>query len=96
MEFDRENFRFSLRRMTFLTRIDHAKKMSRFYVVRVAPTLFGEWSVLREWGRMGSPGTVRSRSFEREQEAQKAGQCSIRRRLRNGYRATDAAHDPWL
>src|SRR5262249_34862735 len=23
------------------------------------PTLFGDWTVLREWGRRGSPGTMR-------------------------------------
>jgi hypothetical protein len=28
----------------------------------VKPTLFGDWAVLREWGRRGSPGTVRSRA----------------------------------
>jgi predicted DNA-binding WGR domain protein len=40
---------------------------------------------VREWGRTGSPGTVWCRSFVREQEAQKAVQRSIRRRLRHGY-----------
>src|SRR5262249_42897670 len=31
----------------------------RFYLVDVTPTLFGDWTVLREWGRRGSPGTLR-------------------------------------
>jgi predicted DNA-binding WGR domain protein len=33
--------------------------MNRFYIVAVTSTLFGEWVVLREWGRRGSPGTLR-------------------------------------
>jgi predicted DNA-binding WGR domain protein len=71
--------------MAFLTRTDPAKNLHRFYIVKLAPTLFGEWSLLREWGRSGSPGTVRLTSFEQEQEARKAEQRSIKRRLAHGY-----------
>jgi predicted DNA-binding WGR domain protein len=42
-----------------LTRSEPAKNIDRFYVVDIMPTLFGEWAVLREYGRRGSPGTVR-------------------------------------
>jgi hypothetical protein len=34
--------------MTVFTRTDPAKNLHRFYVVRLAPTLFGEWTLLRE------------------------------------------------
>ena len=44
----------------------------------------------REWGRIGSPGTVRTTSFERQQDAQKAEQSIIKRRLSHGY--TPGAH----
>jgi predicted DNA-binding WGR domain protein len=71
--------------MAFLTRADQAKNLHRFYIVRLAPTLFGEWALVREWGRSGSPGTVRSRSFQQVQEAQKAEQRAIKRRLAHGY-----------
>jgi predicted DNA-binding WGR domain protein len=71
--------------MAFLTRSDPAKNLYRFYVVKLAPTLFGGWTLLREWGRSGSPGTVRVTSFDRYDEAQKAEQRSIKRRLQHGY-----------
>lgn len=71
--------------MAFLTRTDAAKNLHRFYVVQLAPTLFGEWTLLCEWGRSGSPGTVRLTSFEQEQEAEKAAQRIIKRRLQHGY-----------
>jgi hypothetical protein len=41
--------------MTYLTRTDPARNMNRFYVVQVMPNLFGHWTVMREWGRRGSP-----------------------------------------
>ena len=36
-----------------LARIDAEKNMERFYKLDVQPTLFGEWSLVREWGRIG-------------------------------------------
>jgi predicted DNA-binding WGR domain protein len=42
-----------------LVRIDEGRNMARFYKLDVQPTLFGEWSLVREWGRIGRPGTVR-------------------------------------
>ncbi|MCP4781752.1 MAG: WGR domain-containing protein [Hyphomicrobium sp.] len=30
--------------------------MARFYAMSVQPNLFGQWSLLREWGRIGSAG----------------------------------------
>jgi hypothetical protein len=36
----------------FLTRIDPAET-STGYVVRWMPSLFGDWMVMREWGRRG-------------------------------------------
>ena len=33
--------------------IDPAKNKRRFYMMQVQPTLFGEWELVREWGRIG-------------------------------------------
>ena len=41
-----------------LVRIDDDKNMARFYKLDAQPTLFGEWSLIREWGRIGRAGTV--------------------------------------
>ena len=43
-----------------LTRTDHARRMARFYVLDVQPDLFGQWCFVREWGRIGRPGQMRS------------------------------------
>ena len=50
-----------------LYRIDHNRNMARFYSMQVQRTLFGEWTLLREWGRIG---TVRSRLSRRRQKPQ--------------------------
>jgi predicted DNA-binding WGR domain protein len=71
--------------MAFFTHTDPAKNRHRFYVVQLSPTLFGDWTLLCEWGRSGSPGTVRMTSFDGYDEAQKAEARAIKRRLQHGY-----------
>jgi predicted DNA-binding WGR domain protein len=71
--------------MALFTRVDPVKQRHRFYVVQLSPTLFGDWTLLREWGRSGSPGTVRVTSFDRYDEAQKEEQRTIKLRLQHGY-----------
>jgi hypothetical protein len=52
-----------------------------------ASNLFGDWTVMRKWGRRGSPGTVRLSSYQRRNEAETAEQRTIKRRLQHGYTA---------
>jgi predicted DNA-binding WGR domain protein len=71
--------------MSFLTRIDPTRNINRFYVVELMPSLFGDWTVMREWGRRGSPGTVRLSSYQRRDEAETAERRTIKRRVQHGY-----------
>jgi len=73
--------------MADLTRTDPTRNIDRFYVVQVMPSLFGDWTVLREWGRPGSPGTLRLSSYERRNDAEITQQHTIKRRLQRGYTA---------
>jgi predicted DNA-binding WGR domain protein len=57
----------------------------RFYRLLLAPTLFGEWSLIREWGRIGQPGTVRTEPFATEEEAQEALARKASEKQRRGY-----------
>jgi predicted DNA-binding WGR domain protein len=36
-------------------------------VLAMTRDLFGGWCLWREWGRRGSPGTLRSETFEQEE-----------------------------
>jgi predicted DNA-binding WGR domain protein len=64
-----------------------AQNQLRFYQIAIAPTLFGEWAVVREWGRIGQPGTVRERWFATEAAARDAGRRLRAQKERRGYRA---------
>ena len=69
----------------YLERIDHAAGMARFYAVMVTPTLFGDWAVIREWGRIGQGGTVRDSVYGSEHNAQIAAADIVRGKVRKGY-----------
>ncbi|WP_225712430.1 WGR domain-containing protein [Bradyrhizobium semiaridum] len=40
-----------------LTRIEERHNVKRFYKLDVQPTLFDEWSLVREWDRIGRAGS---------------------------------------
>lgn len=44
-----------------MTRIKDSANMRRFYKLDAQSTLFGEWSLVREWGRLGVPVACASR-----------------------------------
>ena len=68
-----------------LHRIDADRNMARFYSMSVQPTLFGEWALLREWGRIGSAGRLVSGPFASEQEAGRAMAQHVKAKLSRGY-----------
>lgn len=71
--------------MIYLTKIDPAENEARFYVLDVQPTLFGEWALVKEWGRIGSEGEQRMTWFDEEREAYDALSQEIKKRWRRGY-----------
>ena len=54
---------------TYLEKRQPAQKMALFYRMAVMPNLFGEWTLYREWGRIGQGGQVRMGWFEDENQA---------------------------
>jgi len=70
----------------YLERHDPARNMARFYTVKLSPTLFGEWALVREWGRIGSPGTVREEWFPSGIEAEGALSRALKQKQSRGYR----------
>lgn len=67
------------------TSIDPEERTHRFYKMFIAPSLFGEWMLVREWGRIDSPGRVRSDRFDNPGAALLALQKVGRDKLRRGY-----------
>lgn len=70
-----------------LRRIDPERDMFRFYRLDVQPNLFGGWTFIREWGRIGRPGTVRTLPCPTEAEALAALERQRRRKEGRGYSA---------
>lgn len=63
-----------------------AENRYQFYRLLLAPTLFGGWSLVREWGRIGQPGTVRAEPFTTEEEAVAALERKAREKQKRGFR----------
>jgi predicted DNA-binding WGR domain protein len=68
-----------------LTRSKPSNEMHRFYALHIAQTLFGQWGLVAEWGRIGSPGQVREQLFDTEPAAQAALTKRVRIKTRRGY-----------
>lgn len=70
---------------TYLEKRQPAKNIARFYRMAVMPNLFGEWTLYREWGRIGQGGKVRMEWFDSEDEAKVALLTLEAAKRRRGY-----------
>ena len=68
-----------------LIRCEPALNQDRFYAIMATPTLFGDWALIREWGRRGSPGRLRHDPHRSIGEAITALLALQRQKLRRGY-----------
>jgi predicted DNA-binding WGR domain protein len=68
-----------------LERRDAARNMDRFYRVWITPTLFGEWAVVSQWGRIGTHGRAREDWVPSLPEAQAVQARRVARKRRRGY-----------
>lgn len=80
----------------YLCRRDPSRNLARFYRMLIAPTLFGEWALVREWGRIGSSGTVRAELHPNAGAALLAMQALVRAKKKRGYESPQGheQHDP--
>ena len=68
-----------------LTRIDASRNARRFYRMEIVPGLFGDWSLIREWGRVGQAGHVRVDWFDTEVSAKDARFDILMQKAKRGY-----------
>lgn len=71
---------------TVLYRIEPSRNMSRYYTLSVQPNLFGGFSLLRNWGRIGIGGQIRVDFFEDEDAAVGASEQLAESKLKRGYK----------
>ena len=69
-----------------LEKINLAKHQKRFYVMNVTQTIFGEWCLIRDWGRIGSSGGQRMVDYtETKEEAEVSLNKLSAQKCRRGY-----------
>ena len=69
----------------YLKRDNVEKNRHRFYQTTIMLGLLGEWALVQEWGRIGSPSTVRKIWFATETEALEAEQKLCEAKCKKGY-----------
>ena len=69
----------------YLCRINPRRRMSRFYVLAIEPTLFGGYCLVREYGRIGRGGRVMRQFFATADEAVRELTRLRRMKERRGY-----------
>jgi predicted DNA-binding WGR domain protein len=68
-----------------LHRCDPSCNMARYYVLSIEPSLFGDATLIREWGRIGQPGQRRVELYEDQSCAMEALETWLQRKRRRGY-----------
>lgn len=66
--------------------IDPARNKQRFYRMSVQRNLFGEWVLMREWGRIGRAGRLKLEHFGNSTKALRALNEMIHLKQKRGYR----------
>jgi len=62
-----------------------AENQHRFYNLNISPDIFGGWLLVREYGRVGSPGRLLTNWFETQTACQKALESLLLCKKRRGY-----------
>ena len=68
-----------------LDRCNPTSNMARYYVLAIEPSLFGDATLIREWGRIGRPGQRRVQLYENQSGAIEALDTWLQRKRRRGY-----------
>ncbi|MBW3243672.1 WGR domain-containing protein [Epibacterium sp. DP7N7-1] len=67
-------------------KVNQDRNERRFYRLRLMSTLFGEYELLREYGRIGQAGRVMHEAFETQEQAVVALFTLAKSKIRGGYR----------
>jgi predicted DNA-binding WGR domain protein len=71
--------------LAHLHRIDPDANMAHFYCIDLAPTLFGEVTVLRRWGRIGTCGRTQTETWPSAGEAEISARRILRQKSLRDY-----------
>ncbi|RDV11857.1 WGR domain-containing protein [Pontibacter diazotrophicus] len=69
----------------YLERHQPEKNMRRYYRLYVTPTLFGEFALVREWGRIGKSGQRKEEWYDTFEQACVELERLASKKRRKGY-----------
>jgi predicted DNA-binding WGR domain protein len=68
-----------------LRRQDSTRNASRYYVLAIEPSLYGDAALVRAWGRIGSLGRQRFDLYATTDATGEALEVWLARKMRRGY-----------
>lgn len=68
-----------------MKKIDTSNNTAWFYRMEIMPGLFGDYSLVREWGKIGQPGHIRIDWYETEAAAKDARFDIQMQKAKRGY-----------
>ena len=69
----------------YLTRTEPSANLFRYYRMQIVRGLFGDWALIREWGRIGRSGRTRTDWFGTELDAKDARFDLHMQKAKRGY-----------
>jgi predicted DNA-binding WGR domain protein len=72
---------------SYLVRHNSSENMHRYYAMTISPGIFGDCSLVRQWGRIGQPGVVRKDWYPSPEAAVIAGSLIEASKIKKGYSA---------
>ncbi len=69
----------------YLQRLNPATGVVWYYSLQIQRDLLGRWQVIREWGRSGSPGTLRQCPFDEHGDAVASMTSLMDQLIEKGY-----------
>lgn len=73
--------------MIYLEKRNFELNQYRFYSLNLVQTLFGEWVLIRNWGRIGSDGSKKTECFTSIELARKEALQIIQKKRKRGYQS---------
>ena len=72
--------------MIYLKLSDPKTNTNKYYTLIIQQDLFGQWSLLRQWGRIGTKGQTKINTFDSYDEARVAQGKLVKEKQRKGYK----------
>lgn len=69
----------------YLEKQDPATHQRQFCALSVQPTLFGDWSLVREWGGLGTPSQIEVKGYASQAAAEAAFAQQVQEARQGGY-----------